>query len=108
MFWEDQYIEDVYGALGDNVTLECLVAADPKTTTFNWTHTGLNGTTYLEPVVGDEAGFEQYISYITIEHLDRESYGNATCTVANEVGIGEPMVFHIQENGRIYTNQILT
>ena len=99
MFWEDQYIENVYGALGDNVTLECLVAADPEATAFNWTHTGRNGTTYLEPVVGDEAGFEQYISYITLDHLDRESYDNATCTAANAVGSGEAMVFHILEIG---------
>jgi len=105
MFWEDQYIENVYGALGDSVTLECLVAADPETTSFNWTHTGLNGTKYLEPVVGDEAGFEQYISYMTIEHLDRESYGNATCTAVNAIGSGQSIVVHILENG---TNQLFT
>ena len=29
MFWENEYEETLYGVLGDNVTLECLVAADP-------------------------------------------------------------------------------
>ena len=95
----DQYEEIVYGVLGKNVTLECLVAADPETIAFNWTHTGSNGTTYFEPVVGYEAGFEQYASVNEMEHVGKESYGNVTCTAFNAVGSGQSMVFYVVEHG---------
>ena len=106
MFWENEYEETLYGVLGDNVTLECLVAADPETIAFNWTHTGLNGTTYFDPVAGREDGFEKYVSVNEIEHLDGESYGNVTCTAVNEIGSGESMVFYILEHGREMRNTV--
>ena len=100
MFWENQYEETLYGALGENVTLECLVAADPETIAFNWTHSGINGITYSEPVVGHEAGFEKYVSVNNIQLLGTESYGNVTCTAFNAVGSGQPVVFYILQHGK--------
>ena len=100
MFWGEQYEETVYGVLGTKVTLECLVAADPEIIAFNWTHTGLNGTSYFEPVVGHEAGFEQYVSVNEMEYLHKESYGNVTCTAFNAAGSGKSMVFYVLEHGR--------
>lgn len=90
----------VYGALGENITLTCTMAALPyDDVTFNWVHTGENGTTYLGTYGGYINKAENVSSNVTLNDLDRYSYGYVTCTGTNSIGTGDTQKIDILQRG---------
>lgn len=90
----------VYGALGDNITLTCTMAALPfEDVSFDWWHTGENGTHFLKTSEGDFISEESVTANITIPDLDRYSYGIVNCTGSNNIGTGQTQTYHIYQRG---------
>ena len=101
MFWEETVIH-VYGNLGDDITLNCTLAALPyEDVAFQWTHTGVNGTRSLDSDHQSIDAKEIVSSTVTLYDLDKSSHGNVTCTVTNEVGTGEGLTFYIHLSGEM-------
>ena len=101
MFWEDTVVHE-FCELGDNVTLNCTLAALPyKDVSFQWVHTGPNGSRILEADHQSIDATEVVSSTVSLYNLNVYSFGNVSCAGTNEVGTGEEMVFHLHQAGEL-------
>ena len=98
MFWSDSVIE-LNVDQGDDITLNCTLAAHPNNVTFHWLHTGANGSRVLDTDHVSIDDDEIVSSTVTLSDLHMYSYGTVACTGTNEVGAGGNMTFHIRQMG---------